>query len=484
MSSIDISEVLQYWPQPRQQKFHDSDATQILFGGAVGGGKSCALRAASIYDCLMNPGCQAYIFRRTYRELEDNHIRYIRSLPRELGAWVESRKKFEFVNGSALVCGFAETEGEVNKYQGAEIHKLAIDEAGNFTPFQLAFLLGRNRTGGWTPKQKGRFPRAELTANPGGTSHNFLKGKFIDPAPPETEFYDASTIDPKTQGHKGRLTVYIPSKMDDNKYLDAGYGGQLNDLPPELAKALRDGDWDVVVGSFFGSLWSRERHVIPPFQPPEHWLRWGGYDHGSASPFAMLWLTMASEDYVTDEDRLIPKGAAVVYREWYGATSAHRGLKMIAEEIADGIRAREDEEENVAFRVMDPSAFKIDSGPSIAERFLRRGVAFRRADNVRIAGWQEIMSRLRGDDGLPMLYVFDTCTNLIRTLPVLTHDSVRLEDINTREEDHAADALRYALMARPYRKNKPKHAEDPWRPQTINEMLDAEEHGSKRRERI
>jgi hypothetical protein len=51
-------------------------------------------------------------------------------------------------------------------------------------------------------------------------------------------------------------------------------------------------------------------------------------------------------------------------------------------------------------------------------------------------------------DGMPMLQVFDTCRNLIRTLPALPHSSTNPEDVDSKAEDHAYDALRYGLMRR------------------------------------
>ena len=58
-----------------------------------------------------------------------------------------------------------------------------------------------------------------------------------------------------------------------------------------------------------------------------------------------------------------------------------------------------------------------------------------------------------------MLYVFDTCRDLIRTLPALQHDAARPEDVDTTAEDHAPDALRYGCMSRPWvSENQPKPA--------------------------
>lgn len=108
------------------------------------------------------------------------------------------------------------------------------------------------------------------------------------------------------------------------------------------------------------------------------------------------------------------------------------------------------------YSVLDPSAFAQTSGPSIAERMLMAGTTFKPADNKRVAregaigGWDQMRARLRGVDGVPMLYCFDTCKDSIRTIPVLQHDPMKAEDLDTEAEDHAADEWRYACMSRPW----------------------------------
>ena len=135
------------------------------------------------------------------------------------------------------------------------------------------------------------------------------------------------------------------------------------------------------------------------------------------------------------------------------------GLKLHAEEVGKGIAERE-QGESIAYGVLDPSAFKEDGGPSIAERIARGSggkVWFRHADNTRVpargamGGWDQVRSRLVGDgDGRPMIVTFATCTNSIRTIPFLQHDPDRHEDVMTDSEDHACDEWRYACMSRPW----------------------------------
>jgi hypothetical protein len=82
---------------------------------------------------------------------------------------------------------------------------------------------------------------------------------------------------------------------------------------------------------------------------------------------------------------------------------------------------------------------------------------FRRADNQRIAGWDQLRDRLVGDiDTGPMIYCFNTCKDSIRTIPALQHDEDNPEDVNTDSEDHAGDDWRYACMSRPYKRGRAK----------------------------
>ena len=149
---------------------------------------------------------------------------------------------------------------------------------------------------------------------------------------------------------------------------------------------------------------------------------------------------------ILKRSRTIPRGALIHYREWYGEV----GGKLTAEEVANGIAEREKlDRPRLSYGVLDPSAFAESGGPSIAERINKvlidaKMAAFRPADNKRVArttgdptksgpmgGWDMMRQRLKGIDGVPMLYVFNVCKNFIRTVPVLQHDETRTEDLDT-----------------------------------------------------
>ena len=135
------------------------------------------------------------------------------------------------------------------------------------------------------------------------------------------------------------------------------------------------------------------------------------------------------------------------------------GLKMHAEKVGEGLKEREEKDQTKpVFGVLDPSAFKQDGGPSIAERIANgSGIYFRPADNSRVpargamGGWDQMRGRMLGNaDGQSMIVCFSTCTDSIRTIPALQEDPDRLEDLDTDTEDHAADDWRYACMSRPW----------------------------------
>ena len=485
MSHTDVT--IDYEPQPRQQLFHSARARQILYGGAAGGGKSAAIRWDAIDFCLNCPGLTAVVFRRTQPQLLRNHIMEIkRELPSSIGTYNETHKHFQFNNGSVLIFKSLEYDRDCEDIQGWEIHAGYVDEAGQLTPYMLDYIISRIRLGKYSktmadwPEElnpyKDRLPRYALSANPGGISHHYLKQKFIDPAPPETEFYDSTLRNPADPEDKGWSTIYIPASMLDNAYLDAGYAAQFGNLPDHIQRQLRDGDWNVVPGAFFDCFNSRT-HVIKPFSIPSHWTRFRSCDWGHATPFSIGWWAVSDGGRVRDvtgTERIIPDGSLIRYREWYGCLrkngrSTTKGLRMSGEEVAAGILALEEPNERIDYSVADPSMWRSDSGPSAAERAYNGGVIFRKADNKRELGWQEMYKRHK--DGL--LYVFDTCHDYIRTIPAIQSDDKRPEDItatNRGGEDHIADDTRYACMSRPIITRRPV-VEQKNKPMTFNDIM-------------
>jgi len=425
------------------------DVFEIFFGGARGGGKTDGMLGEWMAHAnRYGINASGLMLRRTRTELMDT-IERSRAIYGPL-KWTynEQEKTWRDPKGARLKFAYLERDADAELYQGHSYSRLYVEEAGNFpSPAPIMKLMATLRSGAGVPVG------IRLTGNPGGPGHMWVKARYVDAAP----LGNKVITDPKT----GLERIFIPSKVGNNQYIDGeAYKNRLRASgSPELVRAWLDGDFSVTLGAFF-DCWDTSRHVIPPFEIPKDWLRFRSMDWGSASPFSVGWWAIASDDWNV-HGRVIPRGAMVRYREWYGMrpNEPNVGLKLHAGEVGKGILAREKDDE-ISYGVLDPSAFAEDGGPSIAERMgTETGgkIWFKKGDNIRvrmyghIGGWDQMRARLVGnDDGLPMLVVFSTCTDFIRTVPFLQHDPDRHEDVCTDSEDHAADECRYACMSRPW----------------------------------
>lgn len=437
--------ILDYQPQPRQKLLHSVACRQIFYGGAAGGGKSWAVLNEAIAFCLANPGLQAYLFRRLLPELESNHLRYLRALPKEYGTYHETRRQFIFnvkdKNGqpSVLHAGYAEQESDIYNYRGREMHCVYVDEASMMTPHQLGVLKAWNRIGGWEPDERYRhvFPRCVFASNPGGPSHNYLKRTFIDPAPAGTVFHDPEMVNKKDPNDKGWTTIFIRSTMRDNEYLDDNYAASFGGLAPALQQAYTEGDWDIIPGAAL-ELLSREKHMLRPFVPPRHWTHFMSLDWGTAAPFSVGWYCVSDGALLAAKDgwpeTWLPEGAVIRYREWYGWTGKeNEGCRWDSGRVARKILKieRENDDPPLDFRVGDSQMWAQTDGASIAQRFADEGVILGQSKKDRKIGYSEMRSRLAGnpafmEDGSegdsPMLFITSNCQHFWRTIPTLTLD--------------------------------------------------------------
>lgn len=453
---------------PQQSEAFLTEATEVLYGGAAGGGKSHLMRVAAIAWCTDIPGLQVYIFRRVSDDLMKNHMEGHTGFPSLLAEWIEAKhvrinwsKNFiEFWNGAKIHLCHCQHEKDVTKYQGAQIGVLMIDELTHFTDKIYRYLRARCRLGGLKiPKQyAGRFPRVLCGSNPGGIGHNWVKASFIDGAPPMT----AREV-PEDEG--GMLRQYIPARLSDNPSMaesDPSYATKLRGLgDPALIRAMENGDWDIVAGGMFDDVWTLSKHTLKPFPIPESWRVDRSFDWGSSKPFSVGWWAESDGTEATLGDgtkRTFPRGTLFRIAEWYGWNGrANEGLKMSDSGIATGIVQRETEL-GIAGRVKpgpaDSSIFDETNGDSPAKIQERRKVRWEKADKSpgsRRRGWQLLRGRLLASKAErmeePGLFVFDTCRQFIRTVPTLPRDSRDPDDVDTDAEDHVGDEVRYRVLA-------------------------------------
>lgn len=457
-------------PQPGPQTaLLECPIFEVFFGGARGGGKTEASLGDWIqHQRLYGEHAVGSFFRRKRVQLSDVIARS-HQLFKPLGAtFNQNDSLWKFPNGARLDFGYLERDQDAENMQGKSRTRIYIEEATNFpSPAPINKLKATLRSAVGVPVG------IRLTGNPGGPGHNWVKSRYIDAGAwsvvTEREVLEFEGIRQEIELSR----VFIPSRITDNRLLslnDPTYVLRLRQAGSEaLVKAWLEGDWEIVDGAYFDE-WDFAKHVLDTSswlqRIPRDATRFRAFDWGSAKPFSVGWYA------ISDGSWGLPAGALLKYREWYGATGPNVGLKLTADAVAHGIKAREIGE-RVHHGVADPSIFIRDGGPSIGETMAREGVSWWRADNKRKAGWEQVHQRLTGHAGVPMLYFLDCCEDSIRTIPTLQHDEGDPEDLDTDAEDHAADELRYACMSRPFISGAGRVAENRPKPGawTINNLI-------------
>ncbi len=434
----------------------------MLYGGAAGGGKSWILRwwlLTFLLESFARYGVRNVrvgLFCEDYPALKDRQISKIDTeFPRWLGSLKDDRAhgliwklKDEYGGGFIALRNL----DDPGKYDSIEFAAIAVDELGK--NYQRIFDELRKRLRWPIVPGQPSFPPGFIHpfgagTNPGGKGHNWIKNIWIDPL-----VKDDWTNFPKHLEKIKHRFKFIQARASDNKYNPEDYYEMnLQTLPDQMRKAMADGDWDLWEGQFF-SEWREKYHTCEPFEIPDFWPKFWAGDWGYFPDyFCGLWFAVS------------PTGDVYVYREVYNR-------KIVPSKWAE-ILIEETGSEVLDYKKLDAKTWgnwmkgESQSGVSIAEELINGGwvcTPAAAASGDRINGWTRIREYLSYEEDetipeqfrtfenlkvKPRLRIFKTCRNLIRTLPALIHDEIKVEDVQRKGlEDHAPDALRYGLITR------------------------------------
>ena len=241
-------------PGPQSNAYY-SEADELFYGGAAGGGKSDLILGLSL-----TTHTKSIIFRREYPQLKDiidrscEIIGHRRGFNGQANTWRLPNRSIEF--------GAVQYDTDVNKYQGRAHDLKAFDELPNFTEFQYRFLIGWNRT-----TKVGQRVRVVGAGNPPTNADGewvirrwapWLDNQHPRPAKPgelrwfamldgeDTEVESGKPFTHKGEEIKPKSRTFIPAKLSDNPYLMAtDYAATLQAMPEPLRTQLLKGDFHV-----------------------------------------------------------------------------------------------------------------------------------------------------------------------------------------------------------------------------------------------
>jgi phage terminase large subunit len=431
-------------PSERQYEFCKAKTTYIAYGGAKGGGKTWAVRYKAFGGAAQRwPGIRILIVRRTYRELEENHIRPMKAMAapliqRGLVTYNSQTNIMDFhYNGSMIRFGHYSGQQSEEEYQGQEYDWIFLDEATQFTERDFRYLGGCLRGVNDIPK------RFYLTCNPGGVGHRWVKRLFID------KQYKTDSGNPEENENPDDYT-FIPATIEDNTAMRDGspesyqrYLQMLSSMPENVRAAYRYGDWSQLGGNYFPEF--GERHIvrkvdgqykIPGF---ESFVRYRAIDYG-LDMAACLWVAIDTH------------GHCYVYRE-FNQGKDNNQPELIASDAAAAFKSHTPKSESIVVTIAPPDLWNKSStdGKSKAEIFLANNVALFKANNDRVQGHMQIKEMLKdAPDGKPWLMIFEDCKDLIANLQDIQSDEKNPNDCakEPHEITHNVDALRYFCISR------------------------------------
>ena len=215
------------------QYLFDKQTTEVLFGGAAGGGKSWVGCSWLILLCMKYPKTRYLMGRSKLAALKKTTLNTFFEVCSSYG--LEANRHYNF-NGSSNIITFVNgaeiilkdlflypSDRNFDSLGSLEITAAFIDEANQITEKAKNIVASRLR---YKLDENNLIPKLLLTCNP---SKNWVYSQYYRPAKEN-----------KQKPHR----KFIQSLVDDNKYISKYYKTQLQTLDELSKQRLLFGNWE------------------------------------------------------------------------------------------------------------------------------------------------------------------------------------------------------------------------------------------------
>lgn len=217
----------------------------ILFGGAMGGGKTFWGLSALLIMCQAFPRSRWCVIRE---DLEKIRITTIPSFTKLNPSGVLRTSPYEYRHPNGSVIMFKgenyDKDKELQWLKGLEVNGFLFEEINECQEATLNIAFGR--AGRWecTPRPK---PIILATCNP---ADNWIKKRVYD-------HWEKDTLPPNW--------LYIPSKITDNPNLTEDYKQNLKNMPRYQYEVFVEGNWNLQLknGGEFYKCFELDKHIQP-----------------------------------------------------------------------------------------------------------------------------------------------------------------------------------------------------------------------------